>query len=449
MRYAGVALIAGGALAGLLQLAGWLPTTGALTIVFILGLPCVGAFVLFVGRALAREPGIDNDNIYHQPLTARGIPAIVLGVLLTGFYIVIYFGTSIKMPDGGHLHAWATTNVYSVFEPISQALRGTPSDNWFTYSLLYTFAIVVFGVRFLLKYRHNRYQQFRTLSVMFFQLGFGFLIPGLLVLFKRPEYYFSYFWPLKPEYLFPVKWSQAAGGSAGLYFLSFGAAMTFIGTPTLTYFFGKRWYCSWVCGCGGLAETMGDPFRQLSDKSVKAWKLERWIIHGVLALIVAVTALLWINSFTQGRVLGRASSVAADLYGFYIGMIFSGVVGVGFYPLMGSRVWCRFGCPMAAILGILQKFFSRFRITTNGAQCISCGNCSTYCEMGIDVRWYAQRQQNIVRASCVGCGVCAAVCPRGVLRLENGPVRGRTDDWHLKDLVEGRIEVGALGQAVR
>ena len=45
--------------------------------------------------------------------------------------------------------------------------------------------------------------------------------------------------------------------------------------------------------------------------------------------------------------------------------------------------------------------------------------------MGIDVRSYAQRQENIVRASCVGCGVCAAVCPRGVLRLEGGPVTVR------------------------
>jgi polyferredoxin len=106
-------------------------------------------------------------------------------------------------------------------------------------------------------------------------------------------------------------------------------------------------------------------------------------------------------------------------------MAFSGVIGVGFYPLMGSRVWCRFGCPQAAILGILQRFFSRFRITTNGGQCISCGNCSTYCEMGIDVRAYAQKGENIVRASCVGCGICAAVCPRGVLKLENGKVGDR------------------------
>ena len=181
----------------------------------------------------------------------------------------------------------------------------------------------------------------------------------------------------------------------------------------------NRWYCSWVCGCGGLAETMGDPFRQLSNKSTKAWKIERWLVHGVLACIVIITLLLWINSMGAGSIFGDYSFRLQKAYGFFIGAIFSGVIGVGFYPLMGSRVWCRFGCPMAAILGLLQRFFSRFRITTNGGQCISCGNCSTYCEMGIDVRWYAQRGQNIIRASCVGCGICAAVCPRGVLKLEN------------------------------
>ena len=108
-----------------------------------------------------------------------------------------------------------------------------------------------------------------------------------------------------------------------------------------------------------------------------------------------------------------------------IGSMFSGFVGTGFYPIFGSRVWCRFGCPMAAILGFQQKLFSKFRITTNGGQCISCGNCSTYCEMGIDVKSYAQRGENIVRSSCVGCGICSAVCPRGVLRLENDSPSGK------------------------
>jgi ferredoxin-type protein NapH len=112
-------------------------------------------------------------------------------------------------------------------------------------------------------------------------------------------------------------------------------------------------------------------------------------------------------------------------YGFFIGSIFSGVIGVGFYPILGNRVWCRFGCPMAAYMGLFQRFKSRFRITTNGGQCISCGNCSTYCEQGIDVRAYAQKGENIVRSSCVGCGICSAVCPRGVLNLENGSEKNR------------------------
>ena len=98
--------------------------------------------------------------------------------------------------------------------------------------------------------------------------------------------------------------------------------------------------------------------------------------------------------------------------------LLSGVVGVGLYPLGGTRVWCRNFCPMAALLGLVQKL-GRYRITVKRNMCISCGLCSKYCEMGIDVRSYAQANTSFTRASCVGCGLCAEVCPRGVLRLEN------------------------------
>src|SRR4029450_12100825 len=93
---------------------------------------------------------------------------------------------------------------------------------------------------------------------------------------------------------------------------------------------------------------------------------------------------------------------------------------------MGTRVWCRFGCPMAALLGLIQKF-GRFRITVKKDMCIACGNCSTYCEMGIDVRAYAQANQDVKRAACVGCGMCAHVCPRGCSDSRTGPCPGRRD----------------------
>jgi formate hydrogenlyase subunit 6/NADH:ubiquinone oxidoreductase subunit I len=73
---------------------------------------------------------------------------------------------------------------------------------------------------------------------------------------------------------------------------------------------------------------------------------------------------------------------------------------------------------MAGILGLLQKF-GRYRIRVKDDMCISCGMCTKACEMGIDVRAYAQANQSFTRASCVGCGMCAEACPRGVLALEN------------------------------
>jgi len=272
---------------------------------------------------------------------------------------------------------------------------------------------------------------------MFFQTAFAFIIPEFLQRMNLPYHDYKNIWPL--NYYFFDGWhldEMLMNGKIGYWMLMSGILMILIGSPILTFLFGKRWYCSWICGCGGLAETAGDAFRQLSDKSVKAWKLERIIIYSILLFVIAMTGGV-IYTYLTGELylLGISTDKIRSIYGFAIGATFSGVIGVGFYPLLGSRVWCRFGCPMAAILGIQQRFFSRFRITTNGGQCISCGNCSSYCEMGIDVRSYAQNGKNIVRASCVGCGICAAVCPRGVLKLENGTIDlfNRVENPYLKN----------------
>ena len=170
-------------------------------------------------------------------------------------------------------------------------------------------------------------------------------------------------------------------------------------------------------------------------------------VYTMLSLVAIIIISLLINYFSGNQnILFIDGNSLREWYGFAIGAAFSGVVGVGFYPILGNRVWCRFGCPMAAILGLQQRLFSKFRITTNGGQCISCGNCSTYCEMGIDVRSYAQKGENIVRSSCVGCGICAAVCPRGVLKLENDTPAGRINaneillgnDVNLMDLLNNK-----------
>ena len=387
----------------------WAP---AISLTLSLTLISGGALWYFWELRRGMPSGIRDERALFHGLRNRGIAGWILGVFLTGFYVCLYW-----FPE-------MLRGLIELFDPLSRSLRGRPADQWFVYGACYTLAVLLMGVKFILTYRHNRYQVFRTVSVMFFQLIFSFLIPAWMLLMHQPEFYFTYFWPLKYDYLFPgtVHWLTKNYTHLGVFLVFWGAVMSFVAVPVLTWFFGKRWYCSWVCGCGALAETAGDPFRTLSDKSSRAWRLERRLIYGVLAFIVLTTAVLWINSWQKGALLGSYAAIFSKTYAFLIGSVFSGVVGTGFYPIFGNRVWCRFGCPLAAILGILQKHFSRFRITTNGGQCISCGNCSTHCEMGIDVKWYAQHGQDIRRASCVGCGICAEVCPRGVLRLENGKV---------------------------
>jgi polyferredoxin len=480
----------------------------ALFLTLALGFIAIGTIVYSREAYLTKLEGIKNDGAWFKSISSRGVWGWIVGVILTGFYIVLYFYPQYL---GLGADGAANTGLIGLFDPLSQLLSDRNASQWFVYGTLYTLAILAFGYKFILKYRHNRYQQVRTVSVMFFQLGFAFLIPEFMYVMNNdlPYYDLKSMWPLN-YYIFD-EWSVngfLSNGNLGLALILFGIITIFVISPILTYKYGKRWYCSWVCGCGGLAETAGDSFRNLSSKKMSAWKIERWLVHlvlvfsvimttamiysylgydkndfwltrgvfislviGFLTLIFAgvmyfkrqelgkdakygaigffvVIALLLVMHFTgtTNHIFYAKAGALRSAYGIYIGSIFSGVIGTGFYPILGNRTWCRFGCPMAAILGFQQRLFSKFRITTNGGQCISCGNCSNSCEMGIDVRHYAQKGENIVRSSCVGCGICAAVCPRGVLKLENDSMKGRINpteillgnDVNLMDLVNDK-----------
>lgn len=399
--------------------------------------PIITAFVVLIISALVLYYEKEVKN--NPPKSAS--PNITAWVgIATGIYFIIFYVLLYWTPQ--HISAWTM-----MVDPLSRKLSGNPASQWFLYGLMYSVIVIVMGIRMMSKYMHNRYQLLRTGSVMFFQTAIAFLIPEILVRLNQPFYDFKNIWPLNYTFFFDYNIDNLVqSGGLGIFMLVWGILLIVVAVPVITYFFGKRWYCSWVCGCGGLAETLGDPYRQLSNKSLKAWRFERWIIHGVLVFAVVMTFLVLYTYFTgQRNILFFNSDNVRTWYGFLIGSAFAGVVGTGFYPLMGNRMWCRFGCPLAAYLGLVQKFKSRFRITTNGGQCISCGNCSTYCEMGIDVRWYAQRGQDIVRSSCVGCGVCSAVCPRGVLRLENNGSDISERTTQLRTIHISESEVGLLG----
>lgn len=384
---------------------------------------------------------------FKHDVTHRGITAWTIFIIMALFYLFLY------MPDKlgtmgrylGQGDAWfelgKKVDIFTHFMGwLGQKLRPALNMNdpeivwviaglklepkklgdaifskWTLYGGLYTLAITLGGIYVIRKYKHNRYQIIRTLAIMVTQVTLAFSVPLLLSGSGTYGYYMSYFWPLKIDNLYP----NSLKGMP-IFFAIYSVIGAILIAPLLGVFFGKRWYCSWICGCGGLANTFGDPWRQLSSKSSKAWRFEKVSIHMALVLTFLTTGIVALNSILGANYpkYGSFAVFVEFLYGVVFTALLSAAVGTALYPVGGTRIWCRFFCPMAALLGLVQKF-GRYRITVKKNMCISCGLCSKYCEMGIDVRAYAQRNQSFVRASCVGCGLCAEVCPRGVLRLEN------------------------------
>jgi ferredoxin-type protein NapH len=336
---------------------------------------------------------------YREGYRSRGALGYAIALLLTGFYLVLYFTE------------WLT--------PAASALG--LQNKWLLYGCLYSVAMVGGAIYYLRHHGNSRYNQVRIAVNVGVQIVLAFLLPLVMTIFGGRDFYFSYLWPLDWYKLQPGTLS-----SLPTYLAAYSVIASLIAAPILAYFLGKRWYCSWICGCGGLANTFGDPWRHLTSKSTRAWRFEKAAVYTVMFLAIASTFLLILDHVNGSR--GTFHTLVGSehwwsmkkLYGLVVGAVLAGVVGVGFYPLFGPRVWCRNFCPMAAMLGLFQKL-GRFRIRVKPDMCISCGNCSTYCEMGIDVRSYAQNNESFTRSACVGCGMCAHVCPRGVLKLENAP----------------------------
>lgn len=393
--------------------------------------PGLAAELLWLGAALfatavfAAVEARRLPGFAHRPQIRHANPALRWGLAaaLTAGYATLYW-----WPEG-------VAPLLPAVNDLSWALRGADADRWWLYGLAYTLAVMASGTVVFIRYRHDAYQRRRTLVVAGAQLVFAFLLPAMLQGWdtEHADLHrdWKLFWPLDYSFFEPYRLDalRKAGALGRVYFL-LGLVLFVVVAPVATYFWGKRWYCSWICGCGGLAETAGDPFRTLSSSTPRSWRWERWLIYPILGWVTVSTVVV-VGAYVAGvDHLGPVSVYRffSRPYAFLIGAVFSGVIGVGFYPLLGNRIWCRFGCPLAAYMGIVQRFASRFRVSTEAGGCIACGACTLHCEMGIDVRAYAMRGEDVKRAACVGCGVCAEVCPRDVLRLESTP-EGK--EWRL------------------
>jgi NosR/NirI family transcriptional regulator, nitrous oxide reductase regulator len=201
---------------------------------------------------------------------------------------------------------------------------------------------------------------------------------------------------------------------------------TFVLIPLIIRRWGKGAYCGWICSCGALAETLGDAHRQKMPHG-PFWNRMNMVGQGALALaalLFAGRAISWTwpstrigaaaQRFYDGLLSGWHPFGIELNYYHVVDMFLAGIVGVGMYFWFSGRVWCRFACPLAALMHIYTRF-SKFRIFPEKSKCISCNVCTSVCHQGIDIMNFANKGLPMEDPECVRCSACVQMCPTGVL----------------------------------
>jgi len=281
----------------------------------------------------------------------------------------------------------------------------------FWYTVLFTVLVVAFGIQARRRWgKDDPYQRMRFVSFISFQVGF-FLLVQLVLAWLIPQYYWRGWGLWQPFPLFFNTffwWYPSDPALIKWFFIGAGLLLTFVVIPLFVRRHGMR-FCTWVCGCGALAETLGDRWRHYSPKGLRS---RLWEFQGPLVLAWAFLSLAVIvfAHQTQGNTgLWRWYDYVVDFW-------LVGVIPIALYPFFGGKVWCRYWCPLAHYMKLLSVWFGRLEVRAND-KCIQCGECSKHCMVGVDVMAFAKNGQSFDNrnTSCVHCGICITVCPVDVL----------------------------------
>lgn len=289
----------------------------------------------------------------------------------------------------------------------------------FWYSAVYSFLMVYFGLKAMGRWSRawtDKHQILRFSSLIIFQVLSFVLIECLFAIYLPPDtwwraYAVSNPFPLLFDSFYNLTGTQP--GDLKTIIAIMGAVMTFGVIPLFVRYHGKR-FCSWICGCGGLAETLGDRWRHLSPKGERS---RRWEIMGDFVLFWAFASALIILLVYDGDI-GKSGSWHRA-YALIVDFWLIAVIPMALYPIAGGKIWCRYWCPLAKYMEILSRWYGKLAIVSND-RCIQCTQCSYYCQVGVDVMAFARNGEAFSNknSSCIHCGICISVCPMDVLSFK-------------------------------
>jgi len=217
------------------------------------------------------------------------------------------------------------------------------------------------------------------------------------------------------------------GGLESLYqFLTTGgfvrriepSAMILFAALLLLTLVSSRGFCGWICPFGSVQEWIGLLGRKLFRRwynPTGAWDRRlRYLKYAVLAVIIGLTWHLGTlvfrdyDPFLAFFHLGTGMSELPWAYAV-LGVVLAG-------SLLIERFFCKYACPLGAVLGILGRF-GLTRIQRDPTDCKSCNLCQKKCHAHVDFL----STTTIRDPECNHCLDCVLDCPKPNVLSVRGP----------------------------
>ncbi|HDN79715.1 MAG TPA: 4Fe-4S binding protein [Chloroflexi bacterium] len=184
-------------------------------------------------------------------------------------------------------------------------------------------------------------------------------------------------------------------------------------TLLITLLVGRVW-CGWVCPVGTLLDIFPSPRK--GRKPPPWWRKAKYVLLGAL-LFSAVAKVSLLGSLDPITILMRFLDVLVlkvrpvlPVNGLVMALPLLAILTLN---LFAPRFWCRYLCPLGALLGLISKAAAFHRRV--GENCTECGLCVELCPME------AISPENPLTsdpAECIVCLNCYERCPRQAISIE-------------------------------
>lgn len=197
-------------------------------------------------------------------------------------------------------------------------------------------------------------------------------------------------------------------------------------------------FCGWICPFGAILEWLYRlrakvlPWKfTIPPKVDQVLRYGRYVVLALVLLATYTAGSLVFGDYCPWRAAWNLGSEEIAIGG---ALVLGLVVGAGLFV---ERAWCRYACPLGAVLGLANKI-APVKLRRAEATCSSCRLCSRRCPLDLQI----DRVARVTDTTCNRCLECADACPKPeTLELKAGarPVRG----W-IFGLVAAAIFGGAI-----